>query len=48
MFKRILAISKNYALVEIDSLISDDLLNYYVVFIDFLFEKEGSSFLFLS
>lgn len=34
MFKRILAISKNYALVEIDSLISDDLLNYYVVFID--------------
>ena len=34
MFKRILAISKNYALVEIDSLISDDLLNCYVVFID--------------
>ena len=34
MFKRILAISKNYALVEIDSLISEDLLNYYVVFID--------------
>lgn len=34
MFKRILAISKNYALVEIDSLISEDLLNCYVVFID--------------
>ena len=34
MFKRILAISKNYAFVEIDNLMSEDLLNYYVIFVD--------------
>ena len=32
MFKEIIAISKNYAIVKIDSVISDDLLNLNVIF----------------
>ena len=32
MFKEIVAISKNYAIVKIDSVINDDLLNLNVVF----------------
>ena len=32
MFKEIVAISKNYAIVKIDSIINDDLLNLNVVF----------------
>lgn len=32
MFKEIVAISKNYAIVKIDSMVSDDLLNLNVVF----------------
>ena len=31
MFKEIVAISKNYAIVKIDSVINDDLLNLNVV-----------------
>ena len=32
MFKEIIAISKNYAIVKIDNVITDDLLNLNVVF----------------
>ena len=32
MFKEIVAISKNYAIVKIDNMINDDLLNLNVVF----------------
>ena len=34
MFKRLLAISKNYAFLDIDILMIDDFLNYYVIFVD--------------
>ena len=32
MFKEIVAISKNYAIVKIDNMVNDDLLNLNVVF----------------
>ena len=32
MFKEITAISKNYAIVKIDNVINDDLLNLNVIF----------------
>lgn len=34
MFRKIITLSKNYALVEIDNFITEDLLNCYVVFCD--------------
>ena len=32
MFKEIIAISKNYAIVKIDNVVTDDLLNLNVIF----------------
>ena len=40
MFKSIISISKNYAIVKIDSIINDDLLNLNVVF-----EEQGKKIL---